>query len=472
MCQLQGGPPETPKPPHDYWVIHGQVYDLASWIASHPGGTDAILLGRGRDCTELFEQYHVLNNKHLRVLERFRVSLPVVKAANNLDGSAPIVSGQLDGLAVAADASAVVGIQNGGRVAYQSDPFYEDIKAMVRAHGETKLSRTFVILHCVHAVGLIWALRLWIKGTPLAAFALPWFLWVLCAAMVHDGGHFALSRHPLVNNFLCYACSLITNSTGCWYLQHNVLHHSYTNLNGKDCDLDAHFPIMRIHPEQNLGPQSLHHAIRFVAHLGMYLFAHIGFTILAPISYFRGAAARRKGKADQKTQQDVKTLAQFHPSIVIQICTVLLFYVTPFLRFSFGRAALLTLLPTFMMSVAFMTIAQISHIQLDAEAPTADLEKLHWARRMVLTSVDYSQGSRLWTYLTIGLNMQSLHHIIPGVSYSQYVALYPKYRAICEKHGIKLLERRNIAHALATHLQTLWVLSKTQSFTQLSKKLA
>lgn len=36
-------------------------------------------------------------------------------------------------------------------------------------------------------------------------------------------------------------------------------------------------------------------------------------------------------------------------------------------------------------------IAQVSHIQMDAEAPSADLEKLHWARRMALTSVDYSQ---------------------------------------------------------------------------------
>ncbi len=114
----------------------------------------------------------------------------------------------------------------------------------------------------------------------------------------------------------------------------------------------------------------------------------------------------------------------------------------------------------------------MSHIQLDAEAPSADLEKLHWARRMVLTSVDYSQDSYLWSYLTIGLNMQSLHHILPGVSYSQLTSMYPKYRAICAKHGIKLLERRNLAHAFWTHLETLWELSKTHSFAQVSRKLA
>ena len=37
-----------------------------------------------------------------------------------------------------------------------------------------------------------------------------------------------------------------------------------------------------------------------------------------------------------------------------QLVTVGAFYITPFLRFDFSRALLLTLLPTFMMSVAFM----------------------------------------------------------------------------------------------------------------------
>lgn len=119
-----------------------------------------------------------------------------------------------------------------------------------------------------------------------------------------------------------------------------------------------------------------------------------------------------------------------------------------------------------------MVIAQVSHIQLDAEGPSADLAKLHWARRMALTSVDYSQGSWLWCYLTIGLNMQSLHHILPGVSYSQLPRLYPEYRRVCAKHGVQLLERRNLWHALCTHVHTLWVLSQTHSYSALAKKLA
>ena len=46
---------------HDHlWTIHNKRYDLSSFVDAHPGGRTAILLGRGRDCTALFETYHSL----------------------------------------------------------------------------------------------------------------------------------------------------------------------------------------------------------------------------------------------------------------------------------------------------------------------------------------------------------------------------------------------------------------------------
>lgn len=46
------------------WTIHGKDYDLSSFIHRHPGGMEAILLGRGRDCTAMFESYHPFTNRH------------------------------------------------------------------------------------------------------------------------------------------------------------------------------------------------------------------------------------------------------------------------------------------------------------------------------------------------------------------------------------------------------------------------
>lgn len=48
----------------DKWTVHGIEYDLAHFVNLHPGGKEAVELGRGRDCTALFESYHPFTNKH------------------------------------------------------------------------------------------------------------------------------------------------------------------------------------------------------------------------------------------------------------------------------------------------------------------------------------------------------------------------------------------------------------------------
>ena len=35
-----------------------QVYDVSSFLSRHPGGAEQLMLGAGRDVTQLFESYH------------------------------------------------------------------------------------------------------------------------------------------------------------------------------------------------------------------------------------------------------------------------------------------------------------------------------------------------------------------------------------------------------------------------------
>eukprot|EP00691_Histiona_aroides_P001798 EC852317.1.p1 GENE.EC852317.1~~EC852317.1.p1 ORF type:complete len:134 (+),score=33.55 EC852317.1:97-498(+) len=67
-------------PPH-LWRIHGKLYDLSTFVKIHPGGEDYMLLGRGRDCTELFESVHVLANRDVHaILAKYEVKdAPVVE---------------------------------------------------------------------------------------------------------------------------------------------------------------------------------------------------------------------------------------------------------------------------------------------------------------------------------------------------------------------------------------------------------
>ena len=56
-----GGNPWTDAKWTGYkWTVYrGVAYDLTSFIESHPAGNWLIRLGLGRDCTALFESYHL-----------------------------------------------------------------------------------------------------------------------------------------------------------------------------------------------------------------------------------------------------------------------------------------------------------------------------------------------------------------------------------------------------------------------------
>lgn len=54
------------RPDKGWIAVRGQVYDLTTFMARHPGGLHIILAAVGRDCTVLFEASH--KEKDLRSL--------------------------------------------------------------------------------------------------------------------------------------------------------------------------------------------------------------------------------------------------------------------------------------------------------------------------------------------------------------------------------------------------------------------
>ena len=42
-------------------VLCVKVYDVSGFVACHPGGMEQIMMGAGRDVTQLFESYHSFN---------------------------------------------------------------------------------------------------------------------------------------------------------------------------------------------------------------------------------------------------------------------------------------------------------------------------------------------------------------------------------------------------------------------------
>ena len=67
-------------------------------------------------------------------------------------------------------------------------------------------------------------------------------------SIMHDANHGAYSSNKRVNEALGYLLNFCGGYHINWRIQHNVLHHSYTNIDGHDEDIDP--KVMRFSPTQ------------------------------------------------------------------------------------------------------------------------------------------------------------------------------------------------------------------------------
>ncbi|MEC7453948.1 MAG: fatty acid desaturase, partial [Bacteroidota bacterium] len=57
--------------------------------------------------------------------------------------------------------------------------------------------------------------------------------------VMHEGNHGSYSRYGWVNKIMGGAIYILAGNVFNWKVQHNVLHHSFTNIHGHDEDLEA-----------------------------------------------------------------------------------------------------------------------------------------------------------------------------------------------------------------------------------------
>ena len=63
--------------------------------------------------------------------------------------------------------------------------------------------------------------------------------------IMHDGAHGSFSDRKWLNNLAGLSLNVLGGNVFMWNTKHNVIHHTYTNVDGVDDDLDAR-PFMRL----------------------------------------------------------------------------------------------------------------------------------------------------------------------------------------------------------------------------------
>lgn len=298
---------------------------------------------------------------------------------------------------------------------------------------------------CSWALLVFWAGSWW-TAAPLA-ISLGLALAGIGFAVMHDGGHGASSGRRALNRLASATLDLMGGSSYVWGVKHNVLHHTYPNVEGADDDIEF-MPFFRLAPGQ---PRRWFHRWQHVYWAPLFLFFTTKWTLLDDfLAVIRGAvgghAIRRPG-AWQLLGLCAGKLFFLAWAIVLPLLWV------PLVPYLAGY-----LLVSLVWGLTLGVVFQLAHVVEGAAfVPVGASGTLPspWLEHQLATTADFARHNRLLTWYVGGLNHQVEHHLFPKVGHRHYPALARIVREVCGRHGLTTLEHESFFSAFRAHLRHL-----------------
>ncbi|MFF5173366.1 fatty acid desaturase family protein [Micromonospora sp. NPDC000089] len=213
-----------------------------------------------------------------------------------------------------------------------------------------------------------------------------------------------------------------------WKHSHNQLHHTYTNVLGKDNDLG--YGIMRVDEDQKWHPM----------HLGQPLWNFLNACFFEyGIAAYDLELGRNLQKGRHKTPEFRARLRAVGRKIRRQVLKD--YIVHPLLS---GPSFLSTLAATFtanlIRNVWSHSVIMCGHFPNGVETfEKTSIEgetRGEWYLRQMLGSANIS-GSRLMHIMTGNLSFQIEHHLFPDLPSKRYQEIAPQVRALFDRYGLK-----------------------------------
>ncbi|MBS1489137.1 MAG: acyl-CoA desaturase [Bacteroidetes bacterium] len=279
-------------------------------------------------------------------------------------------------------------------------------------------------------------------GTLLLAALLGVNLAMLGFNIMHEGGHQSFSKHNWLNSLAGYCLNMLGGNIYFWKIKHNVNHHTYTNIEGVDSDIDVR-PFMRLHPNQ------LKHAIHRYQHI--YWFVLYGISYIAWVfyedfvKYFRGKIAAHMKPMNLPVREHIIFW-------LTKIIYVILSLVLPIIFLGWIKAWVVFLVVTFVCGLFISIVFQLAHVVESTDFPLEKKIETEWAVHQINTTSNFAVSNKLLFWMLGGLNFQIEHHLFPKISHIHYPQINQLVKETCQEFNIVYREYTTMVEAFASHL--------------------
>lgn len=290
-------------------------------------------------------------------------------------------------------------------------------------------------------------------------FGISLLLWALMGlgisgigmSIMHDANHGAYSKSANINKWMGWTIQLAGVGVTNWKLQHNILHHTYTNVVPLDEDIRDR-GVVKLSPHAKAGK----------AHQFQWIYAFFFYSILTLYWFllkdffqyigFQKSGVNRLSKSENRTM-----LASL---IATKIVYIGCFFVLPVivLDFAFWEVLCGFICMHLVSGMVLTVIFQLAHSVEGTSHPTIDERGMianTWAIHQLETTVNFAPNNRWLSWYIGGLNFQIEHHLFPKICHVHYPVIAPIVKQTAAEFGLSYNENPTFFSAVHSHIQSL-----------------
>lgn len=269
--------------------------------------------------------------------------------------------------------------------------------------------------------------------------------------VMHDANHGSFSSKKWVNKIMGSSIYLLAGNVYNWKVQHNLLHHTFTNIHEHDEDLEAG-RILRFSKHT---PWKKHHRYQHLYSILLYGLLTINWSLTSDITQMIRYRKQKLSVGTEKSDTYMWSIL-----ILTKILYFIIWIVLPI--FVFDIAWYQVVIGFFVMhyiaGLILSMIFQLAHIVEKAETPTPNesgFMKNTWAIHQLFTTANFGTRSKFLNWFSGGLNHQIEHHIFPNISHVHYSKIAEIVKSTAKEFNLPYHEYSSIWIAIESHFNHL-----------------
>ncbi|MCB0521810.1 MAG: acyl-CoA desaturase [Lewinellaceae bacterium] len=316
--------------------------------------------------------------------------------------------------------------------------------------------------------------KLYLKSAVVFAFLLtPYFLilsnnfnqWVMLLLTVmigtgasfvgmcvmHDGNHGSFSSRQWVNNLMGSSIYFLAGNVYNWKVQHNILHHTYTNIIEHDDDIRTD-GLIRLHKEDKW--RRFH---KYQHYYSIFLYGLLTLNWVLRKDYRQMRDYMQQGFNFGKK---INVTRQWTILILTKAIYALIWIVIPILilNIAWWKVMIGFVVMHYTSGIILSVVFQLAHIVEDAQMPApaegGTMENT-WAIHQLCTTANFAPKNKLVSWFVGGLNFQIEHHIFPHISHVHYPKISKIVKATALEFGLPYIEYSTTRKAILSHFRML-----------------